>query len=74
MKMRLMTQMRRQRRRCEASSTGQVPGIYLRAERRSAIEFSPVFLGNQGNEHACGVLEKALDRLYASHGINNVVT
>ena len=70
--MKLIAEIRRRKRQSEANSRGQVAGLYLKCERRSKFQFEPTFLGNQGHEYACGVLDKVLDRLYVSHGVNNV--
>lgn len=47
---------------------GTVPGIYLRPERNSPVQFAGEFLSS-GCHHQAGVaLTAALDRLFAAHG------
>lgn len=70
--MSLLTQMRRQLRRCKESSTGQVRGLYLKSESSSVVQFEPMFLGDDGTEYAYIRLGKSLDRLFASHDVKQV--
>lgn len=51
---------------------GTLPGIYLRPERRSPIQFGSVYLGERCLRQAGKALEVALDRLYAAHGTSNI--
>lgn len=58
--------------RLQNNGAGEVPGIYLRPERRSAIQFEIVFLSKSCHLQAATALNKALDGLYAKHGIKNI--
>lgn len=56
----------------DGAVVGTVPGIYLKPERRSTVQFPSVMLSQRCVHQAAKVLETALDRLYAAHGSNNV--
>jgi hypothetical protein len=70
--MTLLSQLQAQQRQREKASTGEARGLYLRAERSSKVAFGPIFLGNDGAHHALAVLNKQLDKLYASHAVADV--
>ncbi|BDT74121.1 hypothetical protein os4_36740 (plasmid) [Comamonadaceae bacterium OS-4] len=56
----------------KSSECGTVPGIYLKPERRSGIQFGFTFLSQSCLYEAAVVLEKSLDALYARHGEKKV--
>lgn len=70
--MRVFNPKRILRCRLQNSGAGEVPGIYLRPERRSAIQFEIVFLSQRCVKQAATALETALDGLYAKHGVKNI--
>jgi hypothetical protein len=51
---------------------GAVPGIYLKPERRSGVQFEGTYLSQSCPIEAATALERALDGLYKRHGEKNV--
>ena len=57
----------------QIATPGQVPGLYVRAERRSRVQFDPVRIAPVDDYgQARKAIDRALDRLFSKHDEANV--
>jgi hypothetical protein len=60
------------RKEQEKRSAGELPGIYLKPERRSKVQFDPIFLSSNCYSKANFALNRELNRLFSKHGESNI--